>query len=1418
MILCVCIILVIIFVILFAIYYNLTKSGGDNDTGVETPITYTIPVTITDNTINGALKDFDKYDIISNVILTKVKRHTHNQKTTGGNYIEKIKNYIKTGDDNEFKEIAKFIVQHQHEDYTIFGAPDTTCVMQESEVIQEDREEIMKKLFKTLYPDKEFNVPADFANPDYTFNDEIRNHMNENMKNIFKVPNTRIKYIFTIFKNDKIFDFSSAEQLLLKNLSDYIQKDLFREKYNIDIKNIFYVYIKTNDVTTHIYAEAIPTIGQIDFNSFSKNRMNLIEYIRFLGYNKPLPFKKQKVSYGKRTNHELTDNQKKLSSKIKNAGILKEYNKSVVIINLFHGRKTVFLTNGVDFYIMELVVNDAPIFIPKLEPFVDKYNKVMGNRFPYAIVRLEKLTQKSGEQYKYLILPCVYTEICDIAETFKDFVISKESKEILGVTGGKINTALKNVIKKHNEKHKKIGSGDGEWSKLIDVDLFNEYKNYISLKAKNSYDRYKNEDFSSDVIKDRYVLWIIKKSMLSGEIDEPVLCYNTDPEIIKNLVNIKSDDKTLIYFRLFSSIGNNNLHFKVEKYTDSKYFEFAQLLFTVSNFVDNNTIIYYENYKKLTDIDPNYYTKGYNTSLFMHYGIRNYWIEWMKKLISKKSSDEIYVKNPQKNNLVIQPTLRPIEILGKGENKNIFDMLTVEQYNEIESLINLRSSFAVIRRYVDQNKEIDEELIKITNFTESQIKLIYNSFKNSSKIAASPEQLLVYSFIKECDKNLLMVGTDIFSLLFPDADVYYLPNMLFIDLQKKYIEVLKSKHKNFKSDECIDQYTELKNYSISINKKYDNIFYSYTSSETKAKYYINKDGPIISNIYLDISIKYIHTLLQHLNSNGNFILLVKQFLNNDFVNKYINYLSTLFKKTSYLNHDEGIFIKFVDFIGKPVEIKVIYGDVEKQFFGNPKIDLPTPVDIDYDISPVNSTLKIMFDDYFGQFVKMYYNYEFEDKDKIKNNLIYERLNRIREIYKENNLKFDDYFTAELTNYNKTIYQEFMSMNSTVFLSLIAYNKKSKIGNILDKNSSEGYDEFKKYGYVIFANKEVVENALDRNKIEYKLIKNVSEDFTRGVAAYLLKHYDLGIRRASNAFVKLWEIYTNYPVITENIRAFHMCEAPGQWIKTTERFINVKTNVKYEWVANSLNPTNAENIEKFGNDIINDQYGLLKDHKNKWLFGEDDTGDITVSKNILWYRKNVNANLVTGDAGIPTTLPLVYMQKLDYSQYLITIAVADKGANCVIKCFTQYLPKHKSSLDSSGFFVNLLYLYFLSFETVYLYKPYASGSISGEFYIIGLGFLGVSDDELEKLLKIQDNFEENNTFFARTNIPEYFVAQVEQFTKDMTYHKVHALNRFQFLINVMNDKEDKYEFKELLKNIDTIHEARFKEWIKLFRFS
>ena len=587
-----------------------------------------------------------------------------------------------------------------------------------------------------------------------------------------------------------------------------------------------------------------------------------------------------------------------------------------------------------------------------------------------------------------------------------------------------------------------------------------------------------------------------------------------------------------------------------------------------------------------------------------------------------------------------------------------------------------------------------------------------------------------------------------------------------------------------------------------------------------SQYNSNSHGPLLSNIFIDLVLENIQISLE--NVKQNFVLATGILYPNSYICKIINYISKFFEKTLYETNEEYIFIKFMN-INKPYKRfdgKITYDDNDIFFEGHPKLDLPIPVDIDIDESPINNNIKAIHGSYYNNFIVTYNNLEFENKEEVLENLIYERLNKTREYYEKYDMKFDNYFTANLTNYNKIVYQQFLSFKQTVFSSLATYGKKSSIMAKPLKGKEYDYAEFMKYNKLIYANKQLLNASFPDTKEKYKMYKNISEDFTRGVAIYISNHYKLNINRISNAFVKLWEIYIMFPVITGDINAFHMCEAPGQWIKTTEYFMSTimkNNNFKYNWLANSLNPSNPENIKKFGDDIIDDTYGLLKNNKNKWLFAEDDTGDITISKNIRWYRENVKANLVTGDAGLSTNLPLVYMQKLDYSQYLITAAVADKSANCVIKCFQQFIVKHKSSMYSDGFFVNLLYLYFLSFETVYLYKPYTSGTINGEFYIVGINFLGVSKEELEDLLIIQDNFEENMTFFERKDIPDYFVSQVESFVRDMTERRVNAQNKAKFLINVVDDTEDKYGFKNLLANIKEIHEVRFKEWIRLFKF-
>lgn len=278
--------------------------------------------------------------------------------------------------------------------------------------------------------------------------------------------------------------------------------------------------------------------------------------------------------------------------------------------------------------------------------------------------------------------------------------------------------------------------------------------------------------------------------------------------------------------------------------------------------------------------------------------------------------------------------------------------------------------------------------------------------------------------------------------------------------------------------------------------------------------------------------------------------------------------------------------------------------------------------------------------------------------------------------------------------------------------------------------------------------------------QYNSVRNNATNMSTTVAKSVSKV--LGAyknARYSNAFIKLWEIYVKFDMIKTDISAFHMCEAPGQWILTTEDYIKTnKLGVKYFWSANSLNHNHPDNIAKFGHEIIDDQYQLLAKYPEKWLYGEKTpnyhtgTGDITISKNIMWYRKNVrNVNLVTGDAGLPDGVPLYIMQKLDYAQMVIVLATLSPGGQCVVKCFLPHINKSPDSIGALECYVNLLNTYSVYFEEVHLFKPITSRPQSGEFYIIGKGFKNINDNDLEKLLYILDNFKENQIYIEQSSL-------------------------------------------------------------------
>ena len=173
------------------------------------------------------------------------------------------------------------------------------------------------------------------------------------------------------------------------------------------------------------------------------------------------------------------------------------------------------------------------------------------------------------------------------------------------------------------------------------------------------------------------------------------------------------------------------------------------------------------------------------------------------------------------------------------------------------------------------------------------------------------------------------------------------------------------------------------------------------------------------------------------------------------------------------------------------------------------------------------------------------------------------------------------------------------------------------------------------------------------------------------------------------------------------------------------------NIKWEWFAQSLKPKHSKNKMKY-KDILFDQYNLQKNNPKRWLWGKDNTGDITNIDNILYYKQYCeDVNVITSDCGLYTEKhEYLYkhqkMAVINFSHIFFVLYNLSKGGNFVIKIFLPFTLKLTFSL---------LYILYISFNEMYFYKSNQNYK-SLELYVIGKGYKGISDKKLEYYQKLK----------------------------------------------------------------------------------
>ena len=253
-----------------------------------------------------------------------------------------------------------------------------------------------------------------------------------------------------------------------------------------------------------------------------------------------------------------------------------------------------------------------------------------------------------------------------------------------------------------------------------------------------------------------------------------------------------------------------------------------------------------------------------------------------------------------------------------------------------------------------------------------------------------------------------------------------------------------------------------------------------------------------------------------------------------------------------------------------------------------------------------------------------------------------------------------------------------------------------------------------------------------------------------------------------------------------------------------------------------------NVSKYSYNISKSKYNYdeitiiekSKKNKSKFLYGIDNTGDISNINNHTFYSNYFGKNkldFIFADSFIENDNPLIY-QKFELATFCMISDLLSVGSNCIVRNLLPYRNKHLIN-QSYGFFTNYIYLYYLMFDELILIKPIISSPNSSEFFIIGKGYKGIDTKYYEKLLSLLNEFDGNLCLFEKKDVSVEFVNQLVDFVNKIININVDYKEIYNLLITCMVNKSqvinEKTQCNKYLdsKYINEIHTEKCKEWYK-----
>ena len=295
--------------------------------------------------------------------------------------------------------------------------------------------------------------------------------------------------------------------------------------------------------------------------------------------------------------------------------------------------------------------------------------------------------------------------------------------------------------------------------------------------------------------------------------------------------------------------------------------------------------------------------------------------------------------------------------------------------------------------------------------------------------------------------------------------------------------------------------------------------------------------------------------------------------------------------------------------------------------------------------------------------------------------------------------------------------------------------------------------------------------------------------------------DFGAQYVTNAWIKYWEIYCEFSVVsmpavksatkTAPVRIFCNAELPGASISAFNHYADTY-GIPYDWRASSLSPSETQ-INK---DTLGDYYGIWEKNREKWLMSSKrevgiyyNNGDCTDINNLNDFEKRIGINSDFGGVDIYSHDAGIEIAPTDYNRQeelnlrihlgcaLAGFMTLKKGGFFIAKQYTFFEPLS----------VELIALYSSMFEKFYIDKPQTSRPYNSEIYLIGVGFLGLGDDVRAKLSHKLENFDLTpidpkymdlcGALGAILDAAKIFVNQVEYVEEGVALLKAHINDKY-----------------------------------------